>query len=301
MTKTRRKQPKLTARTKPSAFNAYWRLMRFDKPVGTFLVLWPTLWALWMAAGGVPNTRVLAIFVLGVIAMRAAGCVINDIADRKLDGKVRRTHKRPLVTGEIAAGSAVMLFIGLVMFAFVLVLLTNPLTLYLSFGALALAALYPYAKRHTNLPQVVLGAAFASSVPMAFAAQTGELDQGVWLIYTAVVLWTIAYDTFYAMVDREDDIKAGIRSTAILFAEMDRPITAGLQLMTLIALWLAGTHFELGYWYQGGLGVMALLFCWQQWLIRKRLRANCFRAFVNNQWAGAAVFAGLLLDYGLRS
>lgn len=291
-----RKVKRPSAKTKPSVFNAYWRLMRFDKPIGTLLLLWPTLWALWLAAEGTPSWRVLAIFTAGVIVMRAAGCVINDYADRKVDGHVARTKSRPLATGEVTPSGALLCFFGLVLSAFFLVLLTNLFTLGLAVGALILAAVYPYMKRHTHLPQVVLGAAFAMSVPMAFAATRNSLDNGIWLVYTAVVLWTVAYDTYYAMVDRADDLRIGVKSTAILFGELDRLIIAALQAMTLFALWLAGDHFKLGQFYEAGLGAAALLFIWQLWLTRKREPKACFQAFLNNQWVGAVIFAGLFAD-----
>lgn len=284
------------AKTNTSTLAAYWRLMRFDKPIGTLLLLWPTLWALWIAADGAPSLRVLAIFIAGVIVMRAAGCVINDYADRKVDGQVTRTKSRPIATGQVSPSGALLCFAALIFCAFFLVLLTNLLTLALAVGALALATIYPYMKRHTHLPQVVLGAAFAMSIPMAFAAVRGELDNGIWLLYTAVVLWTVAYDTFYAMVDRADDLRIGVKSTAILFGELDLLIIGCLQLMTLFALWLAGDHFKLGHYYLGGLAGAALLFIWQLWLSRKRQPKACFQAFLNNQWVGAVIFAGLLAD-----
>ncbi len=276
----------------------YLQLIRFDRPIGTLLLLWPTLWALWLAAGGLPAWHNLAIFVLGTFLMRSAGCAINDYADRHFDHQVERTKHRPLTVGALRPGEAIAVAVVLALLAFGLVLLTNALTVWLSLGAVLLAATYPFMKRHTALPQVVLGAAFAWGVPMAFAAESGRVPQAAWLVYTAVVLWTVAYDTFYAMVDRRDDLKAGIRSTAILFGELDRAITAALQAMALLALLLAGIRFGLGaYWY-AGLLVAALLFGWQQWLIRKREPAACFRAFTNNHWVGMAVFAGLVLDKG---
>ena len=278
----------------------YWRLTRMDRPIGTLLLLWPTLWSLWIAAKGVPSTKNLVIFVLGVIVMRAAGCVINDFADRKIDGKVMRTKDRPLATGAVSSREAIGLFIGLCLIAFALVLFTDPLTIKLSVGGLVLAFCYPFMKRHTHLPQVVLGAAFAWGIPMAYAAEAGELHQGMWLIYLAVVLWTVAYDTFYAMVDRDDDLKIGVKSTAILFGEQDRVITGALQIMTLCALMLVGNRFELGGFYSLGLAVAAGLFIYQQWLIRFRARAACFKAFLNNNWVGVAVFAGIVMDYSFR-
>ena len=278
----------------------YWRLTRMDRPIGTLLLLWPTLWSLWIAAKGVPSIKNLVIFVLGVIVMRAAGCVINDFADRKIDGKVERTKGRPLATGAVSSREAIGLFIALCLLAFALVLLTDPLTIKLSVGGLILAFCYPFMKRHTHLPQVVLGAAFAWGIPMAYAAEAGELPQGVWLIYMATVLWTVAYDTFYAMVDRDDDLKIGVKSTAILFGELDRLMTGVLQGMTIYALILVGNRFDLGTFYYLGLAAAAGLFVYQQWLIRFRARAACFKAFLNNNWVGVVVFAGIVADYALR-
>lgn len=278
----------------------YWRLTRMDRPIGTLLLLWPTLWSLWIAAKGVPSIKNLVIFVLGVIVMRAAGCVINDFADRKIDGKVMRTKNRPLATGAVSSREAIGLFIVLCVIAFALVLFTDPLTIKLSVGGLVLAFCYPFMKRHTHLPQVVLGAAFAWGIPMAYAAEAGELHQGMWLIYLAVVLWTVAYDTFYAMVDRDDDLKIGVKSTAILFGEQDRLMTGVLQIMTLYSLLLAGNRFELGNFYYFGLVAAAGLFIYQQWLIRFREREACFKAFLNNNWVGVAVFVGIVMDYSLR-
>lgn len=278
----------------------YWRLMRMDRPIGTLLLLWPTLWALWLAAKGVPSLKNLLIFTLGVIVMRAAGCVINDFADRKIDGSVARTKDRPLATGAVSSREAIGLFIGLCLLAFVLVLMTNLLTIELSVGGLLLAFCYPFMKRHTHLPQVVLGAAFAWGVPMAYAAEAGSLHENIWLIYLAVVLWTVAYDTFYAMVDRDDDLKIGVKSTAILFGEQDRLMTAILQILSLYALILVGNRFELGLLYYLGLAVAGALFVYQQWLIRFRAREACFKAFLNNNWVGVAIFAGVAADYHFR-
>jgi 4-hydroxybenzoate polyprenyltransferase len=283
-----------------ATFSAYWRLMRMDRPIGTLLLLWPTLWSLWIAAKGMPSVKNLVIFVLGVVVMRAAGCVINDFADRKIDGRVERTKGRPLATGAISSRAAIGLFIVLCLIAFTLVLFTDPLTIKLSAGGLLLAFCYPFMKRHTHLPQVVLGAAFAWGIPMAYSAEAGELHQGMWLIYLAVVLWTVAYDTFYAMVDREDDLKIGVKSTAILFGEHDRLMTGILQAMCLYALLLVGNRFELGTFYYLSLVVAAALFAYQQWLIRYRARAACFSAFLNNNWVGMAIFAGIVMDYSLR-
>lgn len=279
---------------------AFCHLMRFDRPIGTLLLLWPTLWALWLAAGGVPDLKLLVIFTLGVIVMRAAGCVINDFADRHVDGHVERTRQRPLVAQSVSSREAIGLFIGLCLLAFALVLLTNRLTVLLSLGGVALAFCYPFMKRHTHLPQVVLGAAFAWSIPMAFAAQTQTVPADAWIIYTTVLIWTVAYDTFYAMVDRDDDIRIGVKSTAILFGPQDRLFTGLLQLMTLAGLHMLGNRFGLGGIYDLSLVAVALLFAWQQYLIRQRARAACFKAFLNNNWVGAAVLMGIIVDYYLR-
>lgn len=275
----------------------YIDLTRLNRPIGVYLVLWPTLWALWLAAEGIPSTKNLIIFVLGVVLMRSAGCVINDFADRKVDGHIERTRNRPLITGEVSEAEALGLFAVLTGIAFFLVLLTNKLTILLSFGALALAACYPFMKRYTHLPQVVLGAAFAWAVPMAFAAEKGELDPVIGLIYSTVVLWTVAYDTFYAMVDRDDDIKVGVKSTAVLFGEHDRFITGCLQFLVVFALALMGQRFQLGDIYKLSILVVCGLFMYQQYLIAKREKTKCFRAFLNNNYVGLVVFAGIALDY----
>jgi 4-hydroxybenzoate polyprenyltransferase len=276
------------------------QLMRLDKPIGILLLLWPTLWALWLAAKGVPSVKNLIIFSLGVVVMRSAGCVINDFADRKIDGRVARTQNRPLATGVITSREAIILFVSLCLIAFGLVLMTDPLTIKLSVGGLLLAFSYPFMKRHTHLPQVVLGAAFAWGVPMAYAAQAGALDKNMWLIYFAVVIWTVVYDTFYAMVDRDDDLKIGVKSTAILFGDQDRVITGALQLLTLYALYLVAQAFTLGWIFYLSLVVVAGLFGYQQWLIRFRERTACFKAFLNNNWVGATVFVGIALDFALK-
>ena len=264
----------------------YVRLMRFDRPIGTYLVLWPTLWALWLAAEGVPPLSTLFIFVVGVVLMRAAGCVINDFADRKIDGHVERTKARPLATGELQSREALQLFVGLCALSFVLVLFTNRLNVYLSFGAVALAATYPFMKRYTHFPQVVLGAAFAWSVPAE-----------AWLVYLAVVIWTVAYDTFYAMVDREDDLKIGVKSTAIYFGDEDRLMTGMLQASVVFILILMGSRFGLGFIYFVGVAVAAGLFVYQQKLIRHRQREQCFQAFLNNNYVGMVLFAAIAAHY----
>ena len=274
--------------------------MRLDRPIGTYLLLWPTLWALWLAAEGVPDISTLIIFVLGVILMRAAGCVINDYADRDFDGHVERTRERPLATGRISARQALTAFAVLVGLSGMLVLLTNALTIQLAFVGVGLAALYPFCKRFTFYPQVVLGAAFSWAIPMAFAAQAGTLPMPLWLLFIANLLWTVAYDTEYAMCDREDDLRIGIKSTAILFGDADRLITGLLQGLTLVCLLLVGARFDLGLYYYLGLLGMTLGFAWQHWLMRERERLACLQAFLSNHWAGMLVFIGLALDYALR-
>jgi len=276
------------------------QLMRLDRPIGTYLLLWPTLWALWLAAEGVPDVKNLLIFVLGVICMRAAGCVINDYADRNFDGHVSRTRQRPLATGRVTPREALVLFAVLVAISAVLVLFTNALTIKLAFGGIALATLYPFCKRFTFYPQVVLGAAFSWAIPMAFAAQAEALPAAMWLVFLANLVWTVAYDTEYAMCDREDDLRIGIKSTAILFGEADRAIIALLQGLTLVCLVLVGQRFELGPFFYVGLGAMLLSFAWQHWLIREREAHACFNAFLSNHWSGLLVFIGLTLDYWVR-
>ena len=278
---------------------AYAQLMRFHRPIGILLLLWPTYWAMWLAAEGFPHWHVWLIFTLGVVVMRAAGCVINDYADRHIDGHVKRTKDRPLVSGQLTPTTALVIFCLLIAIAFILVLLTNTLTILLSLGALLLAACYPFMKRYTHLPQVVLGAAFSWSIPMAFAAQNNALDPAIWLVYITNLCWVVAYDTFYSMVDRDDDLKIGVKSTAILFAENDRVITASLQVLTVLGWLMMANQFELGEWYYGGVLVAAGLFCYQQWLIRSREPAQCFAAFTNNHWVGLSIFIGIVLDYAI--
>ena len=276
---------------------AYAKLMRLHRPIGTYLVLWPTLWALWLAAEGVPSLKNLLIFILGVVFMRSAGCVINDYADRRIDGFVERTKDRPLVNGEVSEKETLTLFCALLGLSFVLVLFTNRLTILLSFGAVFLALCYPFMKRFTHLPQVVLGAAFAWAIPMAFSAEVNALVPEVWLIYTTVLVWTVMYDTQYAMVDRDDDIKIGVKSTAILFGEQDRFMIGCLQFMTIFALGLVGQRFDLGAIYKISLLAAAALFIYQQYLIAERERQNCFNAFLNNNYVGAVIFVGIAGDY----
>lgn len=273
------------------------KLMRIDKPIGIFLVLWPALWALWIASEGTPAWPVLFIFVLGAIVMRSAGCVINDYADRKIDGHVSRTQNRPLVNGDLSKKWALGLFIVLLAIALTLVLMTNTMTVLTAVGALALTVIYPYMKRHTYLPQVVLGAAFAWAVPMAFTAVNETLPKPMWTLYMAVVIWTIIYDTFYAMVDREDDLKIGVKSTAILFAENDRIITACLQIFMILMLITVGNSFSLKWPFYLSLGTAAGLLGYQQYLIRQRAPSACFKAFLNNNWVGMIIFLGIVASY----
>lgn len=275
----------------------YARLLRIDRPIGTLLLLWPTYWALWLAAEGAPSFANLLIFTLGVFFMRAAGCAINDFADRDWDRHVKRTKDRPLTAGRVRAWEAVALFAGLCLVSFLMVVLfTNTLTLYLSFGGALLAFIYPFMKRYTHLPQLFLGAAFSWAIPMAWAAEANQLSQLTWLLFTVNVLWTVAYDTLYAMVDRDDDLKVGIKSTAILFGDADRAIIALLQTMVVVILVMVGQRAELGSFYYLGVVAMATLFVYHQYLARERSREGCFKAFLNNNWAGFAVFLGLALD-----
>ena len=276
--------------------SAYARLLRLDKPIGIYLLLWPTLWALWVAAQGLPSFQLLLIFVAGTVLMRSAGCAINDFADRKIDGHVERTKQRPLAAGEIQAWEAVAIFVLLSLLAFALALQLNPLALMLSVPAVILASSYPFAKRYTYLPQAHLGIAFAMGIPMAFAAVLNQIPLVAWLLFAATLLWVIVYDTFYAMVDREDDLAIGVKSTAILFAQYDRLITAVLQVLVLVLLFALGYLQAYGAWYFAGLVLGACLFVWQQFLIRQREPQACFQAFLNNHRFGMAIFAGLLLE-----
>lgn len=275
----------------------YVYLMRLNKPIGIFLLLWPTLWALWIAGEGQPNNLVLTVFICGVILMRSAGCVINDYADRNFDLHVERTENRPIATGQIKPKQALILFCILCLVAFGLVLLMNKLTILLSLAALALAAIYPFMKRYTYLPQVFLGLAFAWAIPMAFAAQTGAISKEAWLLLIANVLWATAYDTMYAMVDRSDDIRIGIKSTAILFGNADIPIIAGIQITMLSVMLIVGQQLEFNFFYYLGLIAAAALAVYQQTLLRKRNPDMYFKAFLNNNWFGAAIFVGIVLNY----
>ncbi|HDX8438596.1 4-hydroxybenzoate octaprenyltransferase [Aeromonas dhakensis] len=276
---------------------AYVQLARIDKPIGTLLLLWPTLWALWLAADGLPDLWTLLVFVVGVFLMRSAGCVINDYADRNFDGHVKRTASRPLPMGKVKPREVLALFAVLALISFALVLTMNPLTIGLSFAALLLAVCYPFMKRYIPIPQLVLGMAFSWSIPMAYAAQANALPAVAWLVFFANLLWTIAYDTEYAMVDRDDDLKLGLKSSAILFGRHDKRIIGALQLLTLLILLLVGQLSELGSSYYWSLLAAAALFVYQQRLIRERAREACFQAFLNNNYVGALIFAGVVINY----
>ncbi len=275
----------------------YALLMRLNRPIGIMLLLWPTLWALWVAGQGNPNILVTTVFVLGVILMRSAGCVINDYADRNIDPHVKRTRERPLAAKRVSEKEALILFAVLCLIAFSLVLLMNILTIGLSVIAALLAATYPFMKRYTHLPQVFLGAAFGFSIPMAFAAQTGEIPLIAWLLFVINILWTVVYDTLYAIVDREDDLLIGVKSTAILFGKADKLIIASLQFIVLLLLLYLGQLISASYLYYIGIFIAAMLAIYQQWLIKDREPARCFQAFLNNHWFGAAVFVGIAGHY----
>lgn len=272
-------------------------LARLHKPIGIFLLLWPTLWALWIAAEGMPRPGVLTVFVLGVILMRSAGCVINDYADREIDPRVNRTKDRPIASGRVSPDEAMLLFMALCFSAFLLVLTMNTFTILLSLGGVMLAAIYPFMKRYTHMPQIVLGMAFGWAVPMAFAAQTNNVPKIAWLLYVVTVLWAVIYDTMYAMADRMDDLKIGVKSTAILFGDADRVIIGILQVMMLIALYLIGQQANLGDSYNIALLISAGLMVYHQYLIRFRQPALCISAFLNNNWLGAVVFMGIVASY----
>lgn len=279
----------------------YANLMRLHRPIGILLLLWPLMWALWIAAGGFPKLDVLLVFLLGTILMRSAGCVINDYADRNFDAHVQRTAKRPLATGEASAAEALILFAALLLASALLVFTQNTLTIKLAFIGAGLAIIYPFMKRYTYFPQVYLGAAFGWAVPMSFAAQSNELPTICWLVFVAAVVWALIYDTEYAMVDREDDVKIGIKSTAILFGELDYKVIAAFQALMLINLFLIGKELELRYPYWIALTICLGLAIYQHRLIRQRVPADCFRAFLNNNWYGAVVFAGIAASFALES
>ncbi|NNL10141.1 MAG: 4-hydroxybenzoate octaprenyltransferase [Pseudomonadales bacterium] len=280
--------------------NAYLRLMRVDRPIGTYLVAWPALWSLWLASEGFPGWRLLVVFLAGAFLMRSAGCVINDYADRNIDGSVERTRERPLASGEVEASEALTLFVLLALIAASLLLLTNWLTAYMAVAAVATTAIYPFMKRYTHLPQVVLGMAFSFSVPMAFAATSDAVPATAWLVYFAVVCWVVAYDTYYAMVDRDDDIAIGVKSTAILFGHYDRAAIVGLQILFVALMLSVGLTLKLGILYYVGLLFGCFLLAYQYVSTAHRDRSRCFAAFLNNNYVGMAIFIGIALDFLLR-
>lgn len=278
----------------------YWVLVRADRPIGIYLLLWPALWALWGAAEGMPPWWILLVFVLGTALMRSAGCAINDYADRDFDGRVERTAQRPLATGAVTPREALGVFIALSLISFALVLTLNGKTIAHSFIAVALAAMYPFTKRVTHMPQVVLGAAFGWAVPMAFTALQNQIPTVAWVLFASAVIWAVIYDTMYAMVDRDDDLKIGVKSTAILFGRFDRLVIGLLQIVMLALLAYVGMVAGRGAFYGLGLLGAAVLFVYQQWLIRDRERSACFKAFLNNHYVGMLVFIGVFADYLLR-
>lgn len=277
------------------------RLMRLDRPIGTYLLLWPALWALWLSSGGRPAPDLLIVFALGVFLTRSAGCVINDFADRDVDARVRRTQHRPLASRELQTSEALALFVVLALLTLSLLIFLNPLARTMGLLGGVLLVTYPFFKRFFPMPQAYLGIAFTWSVPMVYAAQTGGVPQVAWLVFIAGLLWTVAYDTMYAMVDREDDLQIGIRSSAILFGDADRTVIGAMQAMALLALGLVGRKLELGSWFAGGLIAASLFAMYEQWLIRHRERDRCFQAFLNSNYFGLSIFAGIALDYLFRA
>jgi 4-hydroxybenzoate polyprenyltransferase len=275
----------------------YVELMRLNKPIGIWLLLWPTLWALWLAGSGHPDPGIFTVFIVGVTVMRSAGCVLNDFADRNIDPYVERTRARPIASGAVAPAEALTLFIALSLVAIGLAAMLNRPAQVLAVIAAGLTVIYPFIKRFISIPQFVLGAAFGWAVPMAFAAQLGETPQIAWLVFGTALVWAVIYDTFYAMVDREDDLKVGVKSTAILFGDADLFVIGGLQLLMLAALAFIGNMAELGIWYFGSIGVAAVLMGYHQWLARDRKPAGCFEAFLHNHYIGMIVFIGIVLHY----
>ena len=275
----------------------YAKLMRIDKPIGIWLLMWPTLWALWLAGKGHPDQWLFVVFVLGVFIMRSAGCVFNDYVDRKIDPYVERTRTRPIACGAVAPAEALVLFLALSLIAIGLATMLNKPARLLAIVAAGLTIGYPFIKRVVSIPQFVLGAAFGWAVPMAFAAQTGETPQLAWLVFGAALVWAVIYDTFYAMVDREDDRKVGVKSTALLFGEVDLFVIAGLQLLMLVALSFVGLRAELGFWYFASVVGAAALMAYHQWLARDRQPAGCFAAFSHNHTIGLVIFVGIVLHY----
>jgi len=275
----------------------YGKLMRIDKPIGIWLLLWPTLWGLWLAGEGTPDQGLFVIFILGVVVMRSAGCVLNDFVDRKIDPYVERTRTRPIASGAVTPLEALTLFAALSFIAIGLASMLNSMAQLLAIVAAGLTVAYPFIKRFFSIPQLVLGAAFGWAVPMAFAAQTGETPELAWLVFGTAMIWAVIYDTFYAMVDREDDLKVGIKSTAILFGEVDLFVIAGLQLLMLLALMLIGVRAELGFWYYLSVSIAGALMARHLWLARDRQPAGCFSAFQHNHYIGLVIFVGIALHY----
>jgi len=285
---------------KKENIEAYWLLTRMHKPIGSLLLLWPMYWALWIASSGKPDVLVLFVFTLGVVLMRSAGCVINDYADRKIDPHVLRTKDRPIASGQVEPAEALQLFFVLVFVSSLLVLLMNSLTIWLSLGAVFLASLYPFMKRHTHLPQVFLGMAFGWAVPMVFAAQTNTVPAIAWLVFIATVIWAVVYDTMYAMVDRDDDLKIGVKSTAILFGDLDKVLIGFFQLLFFIALIMIGQKAGLGIIYFIAVFIAFLFSVYHQFLIKDRERSKCMAAFLNNNWLGLVIFIGIAADYAAK-
>ena len=275
----------------------YGKLMRIDKPIGGWLLLWPTLWALWLAAEGTPDQGLFLVFVLGVVVMRSAGCVLNDFVDRNIDPYVERTRTRPIASGAVAPAEALILFAALSLIAVGLASMLNSPAQMLAIVAAGLTVAYPFVKRYVSIPQFILGAAFGWAVPMAFAAQTGQTPELAWLVFGTAMIWAVIYDTFYAMVDREDDLKVGIKSTAILFGDVDLFVIGGLQILMFVALLFIGYRADLSAWYFLSVGVAGLMMAYHLWLARDRQPAGCFAAFLHNHYIGMVVFIGIVLHY----
>lgn len=274
----------------------YYLLMRMDKPIGTWLLLWPTFWALWIAAQGIPNISFIIIFALGVFVMRSAGCVINDYADRNIDKHIERTKNRPLTSGKVSSREALLLFLACISIAFILVLFLNLYTILLSFIALFFAAVYPFMKRYTHYPQIVLGMAFSCAIPMAFAAQSNHVPLIAWELYIITILWIVSYDTMYAMADREEDLKIGVKSTAIIFADYDKLIIALLQILFTLGMFYIAWQLQAGIFFYLGIITSMGFSIYQQRLIQQREKSACFQAFLNNHWLGMVIFIGIFLD-----